>query len=366
MEAYIGVLARTNALNDVAVETFALADAIRGHSVQKALADSSARMVAKDPALAEMVRTEQDRAKEIGAALGTLNNLLALPSGEREDQRVRAINAEIEMLRADRKAARQEINRRFPAYANLVDPKPPSVDDIKATLRPGEALLSFYFGENGSFVWAVPKDGAVAFASVPLKAIDLAAKIHRLRQALDPDFTQVSEIPAFDLTLAYELYGSLLKPVEAAWGLSKSLIVVTNGALGELPLGLLPTAPAQVDVHAKPLFAEYRDVKWLARSHAITVLPSASALVTLRHLPPGSATREKLIGFGDPYFTEQQAAEAKLRRRSRPCRWPPLISRELTRWRAGGRSGGAPRLTPRRSTPRSLRCCRDFRTLGWN
>ena len=311
VEAYIGVLARTNALNDVAVETFALADAIRGHSVQKALADSSARMVAKDPALAEMVRTEQDRAKEIGAALGTLNNLQALPSGEREDQRVRAINAEIEMLRADRKAARQEINRRFPAYANLVDPKPPSVDDIKATLWPGEALLSFYFGENGSFVWAVPKDGAVAFASVPLKAIDLAAKIHRLRQALDPDFTQVSEIPAFDLTLAYELYGSLLKPVEAAWRLSKSLIVVTNGALGELPLGLLPTAPAQVDVHAKPLFAEYRDVKWLARSHAITVLPSASALVTLRHLPPGSATREKLIGFGDPYFTEQQAAEAK-------------------------------------------------------
>src|SRR5208282_2039738 len=49
VEAYIGVLARgTNMSNDVAVETFALADAVRGHSVQKALADSSARMVAKD------------------------------------------------------------------------------------------------------------------------------------------------------------------------------------------------------------------------------------------------------------------------------------------------------------------------------
>ena len=96
----------------------------------------------------------------------------------------------------------------------------------------------------------MPKDGAVAFASVPLNAIDLAAKVHRLRQALEPDFTLVSEIPAFDLTLAYELYELLLKPVEAAWGPSKSLIVVTNGALGELPLGLLPTAPAQVDVHA--------------------------------------------------------------------------------------------------------------------
>ena len=101
----------------------------------------------------------------------------------------------IEKLRADRKAARQEINRRFPSYVDLVDPKPPSVDDINAALRPGEALLSFYFGQNASFVWAVPKDGAVAFASVPLKAIDLAAKVHRLRQALEPDFTLVSEIP---------------------------------------------------------------------------------------------------------------------------------------------------------------------------
>ena len=312
VEAYIGLLARgANTSNDVAVETFALADAVRGHSVQKALADSSARVVAKDPALAELVRTEQDRAKQISAQLGALNNLLALPSAQRDEQTVRDTNATIEKLRADRKAARQEINRRFPYYADLIDPKPPSVDEIKATLRPGEALLSFYFGQDASFVWAVPKEGAVAFASVPLKAIDLVAKVHRLRRALEPDFTLISEIPPFDLTLAYELYELLLKPVEAAWGPSKSLIVVTNGALGELPLGLLPTAPAQVDVHVKPLFAGYRDVKWLVRSHAITMLPSASALVTLRHLPPGSATREKLIGFGDPYFNEQQAAEAE-------------------------------------------------------
>ena len=258
-----------------------------------------------------MARQEQNLAKQIGAQRGLLNNLLTLPSDQRDDNAIDQLRVRIDELSNARSVAQSTIRLRFPSYAELIDPNPPSVDDIKATLRPGEALLSFYFGENESFVWAVPKDGTVAFASVPLNAIDLAAKVHRLRQALEPDFTLVSEIPAFDLTLAYELYELLLKAVEAAWGPSKSLIVVTNGALGELPLGLLPTAPAQVDVHAKPLFAEYRDVKWLARSHAITVLPSASALVTLRHLAPGSATREKLIGFGDPYFNEQQAAEAE-------------------------------------------------------
>ena len=48
------------------------------------------------------------------------------------------------------------------------------------------------------------------------------------------------------LALAHELYGQILKPVEAGWKDSKNLIVATNGALGLLPLGLLPTAPAAV------------------------------------------------------------------------------------------------------------------------
>jgi CHAT domain-containing protein len=312
VEAYIAVLARNAAKsNDVAVETFGLADAIRGRAVQKALADSSARMVAKDSALAELVRNEQNLGKQIGAALGTLNNLLALPSDQRDEQTVRATAAAIEKLRADRKTAQQDIKRRFPSYADLIDPKPPTVDEIRNALRPGEALLSYYFGQTASFVWAVPKDGDVAFASVPGSAVELEAKVRRLRQALEPQATMVSEIPAFDLGLAYELYGSLLKPVESAWQQAKSLIVVTNGALGELPLSLLPTAPAQVDLAAKPLFSGYRNVAWLARSHAVTVVPSASAIVTLRRLPRGSPARDKLIGFGDPYFNADEAAEAE-------------------------------------------------------
>jgi CHAT domain-containing protein len=316
VESYIGVLARGVAnpngkSNDVAIETFALADAIRGRSVQKALADASARMVAKDSTLAEVVRNEQNLGKQISAALGTLNNLLALPSDQRDEQTVRATSAAIEKLRADRKAAQQDIKRRFPSYADLIDPKPPSVDEIKNALRPGEALLSYYFGQNASFVWAVPKDGDVAFASVPATALELEAKVRRLRQALEPQVSMVSEIPAFDVALGYELYTLLLKPVEAAWRPAKSLIVVTNGALGELPLSLLPTAPAQIDPVVKPLFANYRNVAWLARSHAVTVVPSASAIVTLRRLPRGSPARDKLIGFGDPYFNADQAAEAE-------------------------------------------------------
>ncbi|HWF95026.1 MAG TPA: CHAT domain-containing protein, partial [Xanthobacteraceae bacterium] len=307
VESYIGLLARDPAKSsEVAAETFGLADAVRGHSVQQALEASSARLTAADPLLAELVRTEQDLGKQINAELGTLNNALALPSGERDEQGIGALNAALAKLRSEREKARQDVNRRFPSYADLVDPKPPSVEQIKATLRPGEALLSFYFGQDASFVWAVPKDGTVAFAAVKLTALELEAKVRRLRAALEPEATTLAEIPPFDLPLAYELYAALLKPVEDGWRQEKSLIVVTNGALGLLPLSLLPTAPVEIK-NEGPMFSGYRSVPWLARTHAVAMVPSAAALRTLRALPPGKATRDKLIGFGDPLFSKEQA-----------------------------------------------------------
>jgi CHAT domain-containing protein len=78
-----------------------------------------------------------------------------------------------------------------------------------------------------------------------------------------------------------------------------------------LPLGLLPTAPAEIAADGQVPFAEYRKVAWLARTHAVTSVPSAAALRTLRSLPAGSASRETLVGFGDPYFNAEQAAEAE-------------------------------------------------------
>jgi CHAT domain-containing protein len=330
IESYIAMLARGQKnTGDVAVETFSLADAIRGRSVQQALAASSARMLAKDPALAELVRRQQDLSKEVNAQLGLLNNVLGLPPAERDQKGVSAINAQIDKLRADRDRARVEISKRFPSYADLIDPKAPSVDDIKATLKPGEALLSFYFGSDHSFVWAVPKDGPVAFASVAATAGEIETKVRKLREALEPQASMVSDILPFDLALAYELYGLLLKPVEVAWKPTKSLIVVTNGALGLLPLSLLPTAPADVNPSEEPAFVSYPAVPWLARTHAVTIVPSSAALRTLRQLPPGSDARQRLIGFGDPVFSKAQADEEVQGRPDAPIQVAEVTTRGI-------------------------------------
>jgi CHAT domain-containing protein/tetratricopeptide (TPR) repeat protein len=312
VENYFLLLARAEGTgNEVGEETFGLADAIRGRSVQQALAASSARAAAKDPALADLVRKEQDLTKQVNAQLGTLNNVLAIPSADRDEKGVQQVQASIAALRSERDKARQEIKQKFPSYADLVSPRPPSVAEIRATLADNEAMLSFYFGQNGSFVWAVPKTGPVAFAAIKARIGDIETKIRKLREALEPQAAMISDIPPFDLKLGYELYELLLKPVESGWKPAKNLIVVTNGALGLLPLSLLPTAPAEVAQDEDPLFVGYRNVPWLARTHAVTTVPSAAALRTLRQLPPGKPGRSELVAFGDPYFNRDQQAEAE-------------------------------------------------------
>jgi CHAT domain-containing protein len=235
--------------------------------------------------------------------------VLALPPEERDAAALKTLQAEIDKLRAARDAAKKELAAKFRDYASLIEPAPPGADDIRAVMRADEAFLSIYFGRDASFVWAVPKDGPVAFAAIPVSAGMVESTVLKLREALEPKATTISEIPAFDVAAAHELYVQILKPVEAGWKGSKNLIVATNGALGLLPLGLLPTAPAEVKADAEPFFAGYRDVPWLARTHAVTLVPSAAALGTLRQLPPSSDKRELMIGFGDPIFSKEQASE---------------------------------------------------------
>jgi CHAT domain-containing protein len=309
VEAYIGLLARSGdyANEQVWRETFTLAEAVRGESVQKALSASGARSVANDPALAELVRHEQDLGKQINAQLGALNNALA--SNAHDENVVKATRASLDKLRADRAKMRDGITKNFPSYAQLIDPQSPTVDQVKDVLVSGEAVLSFYFGRQSSFVWAVPKDGPVMFAEIKAPTAETESKVRKLREALEPNAAMIADIPRFDVALGYELYTLLLQPVEEGWKHAKSLIVVTNGALGLLPLSLLPTARAQIDSDEELLFSSYRKVPWLGRAYAVTMVPSSAAIRTVRRLPPGKADRSELIAFGDLYFSVEQYEE---------------------------------------------------------
>ena len=113
---------------------------------------NSARAAAKDPALADLARREQDALAQIGALNGLLSNVLSAPSGQQNLKAVKDLRLRIDRLRSARAALMKEIEARFPDYANLLDPKPVSIKEAQSNLRPGEALIATYVGESGSYV----------------------------------------------------------------------------------------------------------------------------------------------------------------------------------------------------------------------
>jgi CHAT domain-containing protein len=313
LEAYITLLQelrgtpleRTLPVDPVA-EAFRLADAARGQQVQRALGASTARAAARDPGLADLVRREQDARKQISALYGLLANALSAPTGQQKPDALRDLRDQIDRLRDARAALAEELERRFPEYVALIDPRPVPVAQAQALLRPGEALIVFYVAPDRTFVWAVPPQGPLAFAAAPVGEAELRRSVAGLRRALDPRAATLGDIPDFDVEAAHALFRSLLLPVRAGWQSARSLLVVAHGPLGQLPLALLPTGPGAPGPEAELLFARYRTVPWLARTHAVTVLPSVAALGSLRALPGGAPTRRPFVGFGDPIFSAEQ------------------------------------------------------------
>ena len=309
VESYIELL--SDGGGDVAAETFRAADAVRGRTVERALAESSARAGTGDRALADLVRHEQDAEKQVAALQGLLTNMLTQPTSEQDAGTVTALRQQIDQLRGARARVREEIEKRFPSYAQLIDPRPASVEEVQKNLRPGEALIATYVGDQRLFVWAVPQQGPVAFASTKIGSRDVFRMVQGLRKALDADVQSVDQVPVFDLAAANKLYAMLLQPVASGWSGARSLMVVPHRSLGQIPFGLLVTELTAAAPDSGVPFAGYRNVPFLIRKVAVNQLPSVAALATLRSIPAAKASRQMFAGFGDPWFSAEQAKQAR-------------------------------------------------------
>src|SRR5262249_21910977 len=243
---------------DAAAEAFRLADVARGHTVQRAVNASAARAAALNPALADLVRREQDARKQINALNALLANFLSQPGDQQDLKAVEDLRTRMNVLRRAREALTAQIEKEFPAYAEVVNPRPVTVDQARAMLRPGEALIATLVTQDRTLIWAVPPSGPVAFAAAPIGKRELEQRVATLRKALEPHATMLGDIPDFDLAVAYRLYRMLLEPVRSAWQDAQSLLVVAHGPLGQVPLVLLPTRPVTLPAESGVSFSNYR------------------------------------------------------------------------------------------------------------
>jgi CHAT domain-containing protein len=269
------------------------------------------RLAAGGDAIAALVRESQDNSALWRDRDKALIAEVSKPNGQQNRAGIVALRQQIAQLEDKQKTLEARIDKDFPDYAALSNPKPLGAEDAQKLLAPDEALVLFLPGDKETYVFALTHD-AFEWHTIALSRKDLGEKVAAFRSGLDVDELNDS-IAAhkpvyFNLDLAYELYSKLLGPVEATIKDKRYLAVVPSGALTSLPFHLLVTEKppaAPVDPNTMPA---YRDAAWLLRRQAVSVLPSVASLKALRSAARTDHGAKPFVGFGDPLFNNSAPA----------------------------------------------------------
>lgn len=329
-EGYLELLSRlaneksATADPDPVVEAFQVAEVARGSSVQLAIANSSARAALPDAALADLARREQDTSNQISALNKLLIRLASEPESNRLEKTIADIRNDVTGLESEQARLRRELAERYPAYAELVAPKPPTPAGLQKVLQHNEALVAFYVADEQTYVWTITPS-QVAFRTVAISRQQIDRQVAALRRAFDLSGALINP---YDTVIAHGLYDALLAPDEALWADARILNVIPHGALGQLPFAVLLTPATAANPAANPLAKNPTEQPWLLKKVALAQLPSAGTLISLRGQGRTAAERRAFVGFGDPLFNTESSGKTANTRSVRNLSVTPLRAAE--------------------------------------
>ncbi len=369
-------------------ESFRMAQWAAGSKVEAALSLMSARFGAGDSARATLIRDRQDRVREWHVVDRRLVNAASLASARRDRSQEALHRARLEQLEKDIDEIDKRIEKEFPDYAELANPKPLPIGDVQKLLRGEEALVQLLVGEEQSYAWLVtPSDSR--WARIAMGRREISEQVQSLRCGLDESIwsrdpgtckrllgreKSGNELP-FPLARAHSLFQSLLGDFEPLIR-GKTLLIIPSGALASLPFHVLLTSKPDRDFAVAD--SDYRNVAWLGLTAPMAVLPSVTSLRALRRIPKDRQATEEFLGIGNPVLEGVEGECAKV---SIPADCPqlggstevaglsgPILARSpgsLARWSNRGDKVGVEAvrsLCPLPDTAFELRCV--ARSLG--
>ncbi|MEO8311022.1 MAG: CHAT domain-containing tetratricopeptide repeat protein [Caldimonas sp.] len=269
------------------------------------LAQMAARQASGKGPLAELIRDRQDAAAQVT----TIDERLVEAAAKPTDERLPSQEAEMRAKQATLKRRIADIDRRldveFPQFGSLLGQQPVSGAQIRSVLKPREALIGYLVSDAGCFAWVmVGGERESTFQRLPIDRQSLERLVDRLRQQLDPGRSDVRDASSFDVAAAHQLYKALIEPIAVRLRGVRTLLVVPDGPISQLPLHVLVTDAPGPGVAARP--------KWLLERYATVTWPSEASLVAVRSSRARGGLSRAFIGFGDPVFAESLTALAQL------------------------------------------------------
>ena len=164
---------------------------------------------------------------------------------------------------------------------------------MQALLDDDTVLLAFACSELGDHGWAVTRDSVDAFAVAPLAELTPAVRrvVDTMRRA---DAVRAGEARDGAAALGRLVLGPIADRLRQRWR-GRRLAIVASGPLEYVPFAalVLPGGPASPG--AAP--------EWLAASHEIVILPSASVLGQLRDAGARRRPTQALVVIADPVYS---------------------------------------------------------------
>ena len=232
----------------------------------------------------------------------------------REQRKANANDAEtVQRLRAKshelaerQRQIDQQLREKFPRYASLLNPKPPTLKQIQNSLDANTVLLYHAFADKELLIIAVSRQAVQSYrVKVDVRALEKDL-IEFQRLVAKPPLERTADERASVMQLGRRLYARLIKPAEASLKQARTVLLCPEGALNRLPWGALVVT---VDKQGRPTY-------WIERV-AIGVTLSADVYLQARAVRP--APRGVAIAAVSQYRNPQglqDASVATLTRRS--------------------------------------------------
>ena len=293
-QSYIELLSRTASTDSADAATiFQMADRLNASSVQQALTDAAVRSATRVPGLSDVIRDDQNAKNEMASLLSYLSGQGIEGESRRNPQVVAQMRLRMQELEVQRRANKQKIQKSFPEYFALIQPKPPSVAEIARQLKPDEVFMAAVPVAEQTFVWVIDAQGQIRFHQWQVGESKTEELVARVRKTLDVAALG-TRAPAFDADASHQIYKGLMGPVEDMLKGKKHLVFSSSGALAKFPLAVLLREPATQRDAAK--------MAWLIKDLAVSQVPTASGWMSLKNSGQVPFSTQPLMAWGDPVF----------------------------------------------------------------
>ena len=312
-------VAQTITPDEARNEAFEVAQRAMSTAAGAALAQLGVRFAAGSDDLAVLVRAKQDLLEAWKADDRRLAQALA-SGGRGNEERMNELRERMAASQQKLTETDKELATKFPAYAELAQPRPLAVMEAQSLLAEGEAMVMIFSAERETFVWAITRTAAT-WKRVERARKDFSDDVKRLRDGLNPgapavlrsamrsfgetivESAEVLERTRFERDIAFRLWTDLLAPVQDVIGKATRLFIVAEAPFDSLPFNLLVTSKPEGDDRDPQAL---RSTDWLIRSHALVTLPTAASLRALRHSQQVARAPEPFRGYGAPNFNGSQ------------------------------------------------------------